>query len=80
MLLLLFRIEYYPRLHTNGILGLRYLKQNNTVITISRDPIKSLVIRQVNGKFDSYVFKLDWGVRCFDHCSSATLSLLATGR
>lgn len=37
------------------------------VITISRDPTASLVIRQINQKFDSYVFKLDWGVRCFDY-------------
>lgn len=75
-----FRIEYFPNLHTDSILGLRYLPSNKTVITISRDPIKSLVIRNIHGKFDSYVFKLDWGVRCFDHVSTASLSLVVTGR
>ena len=75
-----FRIEYFPKLHADGILGLRYLPANKTVITISRDPVKSLVIRQINGKFDSYVFKLDWGVRCFDHVSTSNLSLVVTGR
>ena len=79
-LILSFRIEYFPNLHTDSILGLRYLPSNKTVITISRDPIKSLVIRNIHGKFDSYVFKLDWGVRCFDHVSTASLSLVVTGR
>ena len=78
--ILYFRIEYFPNLHTDSILGLRYLPSNKTVITISRDPIKSLVIRNIHGKFDSYVFKLDWGVRCFDHVSTASLSLVVTGR
>lgn len=36
-------------------------------MTISRDPNASLMIRQVTNKFDSYVFKLKWGVRCFDY-------------
>ena len=80
LILYIFRIEYFPNLHTDSILGLRYLPSNKTVITISRDPIKSLVIRNIHGKFDSYVFKLDWGVRCFDHVSTASLSLVVTGR
>ena len=61
------KISYLPNLHKDGILGLKYLSKNRTVITISRDPQASLVIRQIKGKFDSYVFKLGWGVRCFDH-------------
>ena len=73
------RIDYYPKLHSDGILGLKYQNKNKTVITISRDPQKSLVIRQIKGKFDSYIFKLGWGVRCFDHCSTPSLSLVVTG-
>ena len=59
--------------------GLKYLSKNRTVITISRDPFASLVIRQIKGKFDSYIFKLGWGVRCFDHVSTPTLSIVVTG-
>lgn len=73
------RIDYFPKLHSDGILGIKYLVNNNTVITISRDPNASLVIRQVNRKFDSYIFKLGWGVRCFDHRAMAGLSLVVTG-
>ena len=63
------KIDYLPNLHKDGILGLKYLAKNRTVITISRDPQASLVIRSIKGKFDSYNFKLGWGVRCFDHVS-----------
>ena len=63
------KIDYMPNLHKDGILGLKYLAKNRTVITISRDPQASLVIRSIKGKFDSYNFKLGWGVRCFDHVS-----------
>ena len=61
------KIDYLPNLHKDGILGLKYLAKNRTVITISRDPQASLVIRSIKGKFDCYNFKLGWGVRCFDH-------------
>ena len=63
------KIDYLPNLHKDGILGLKYLAKNRTVITISRDPHASLVIRSIKGKFDSYNFKLGWGVRFFDHVS-----------
>ena len=73
------KIHYLPNLHQDSILGLKYLSKNRTVITISRDPQASLVIRQIKGKFDSYVFKLAWGVRCFDHVQCPSLSLVVTG-
>ena len=53
-------------MHTDGINGLRYLAHNKTVVTSSRDPSASIIIMHIANKLDSYVFKLAWGVRCFD--------------
>ena len=50
-----------------------------SVITISRDQSASLVIRQVHNKFESYIFKLGWGVRCFDYKDAPRLHLVVTG-
>ena len=61
------KITYTPNVHSDTILGVRYLAANKTVITISRDPQASLLIRQVDNKFESYIFRLSWGVRCFDY-------------
>lgn len=71
-------IDYEPSVHNDGILGVKYLPSNKTVITISRDPNSSLLIRQVSNKFDSYVFKLSWGVRCFDYTDFAGVKLIVT--
>ena len=72
------RITYDPCVHNDGILGVRYLASNKTIITISRDPNASLLIRQVSKKFDSYVFKLSWGVRCFDYKDCAGVKKIVT--
>ena len=53
-------------MHTDGINGIRYLSHNKTVVTSSRDPQASIIIMHIANKLDSYVFKLAWGVRCFD--------------
>ena len=58
----------------------RYLASNKTVITISRDPHASLLIRQVENKFDSYIFRLSWGVRCFDYKDCKSVNIIATAR
>ena len=72
------RITYDPYVHEDGILGVRYLPSNKTVITISRDPNASLLIRQISDKFDSYVFKLSWGVRCFDYKDCNGVKMIVT--
>ncbi len=72
-------IAYSPSVHKDGVLGLRLLSHNNTVVTVSRDPLASVCIRHVRGKFDSYTFKLGWGVRCFDFVEVGQLQVLATG-
>ena len=53
-------------LHSDGINGLQYLAHNKTVVTSSRDPQGSIIIMHIANKLDSYIFKLAWGVRCFD--------------
>ena len=53
-------------MHNDGINGIRYLAHNKTVVTSSRDPMASIIITHIANKFDAYVFKLAWGVRCFD--------------
>ncbi len=35
--------------------------------------------RHLRGKFDSYVFKLGWGVRCFDFKEIDHFQVIATG-
>lgn len=72
------KISYDPAIHNDGILGVRYLHSNKTVITISRDPNASVVIRQISNKFDSYVFKLSWGVRCFDYKDCLGVKMIVT--
>ena len=72
------KITYDPGVHNDGILGVRYLHSNKTVITISRDPNASLLIRQISNKFDSYIFKLSWGVRCFDYKDCAGVKMIVT--
>jgi len=72
-------VRYTPAVHADGVLGLKYLPHNRTVITVSRDPRASVLIRHMNGKFDHYVFKLPWGVRCFDFERIGHFQVLATG-
>ena len=56
---------------------LRYLSHNKTVVTSSRDPLASIIIMHIANKLDSYIFKLAWGVRCFD--LRQEVGVLATG-
>ena len=63
----------------DGVQGIKYLPHNKTVITISRDPSASILIRHISGKFNSYVFKLGWGVRCFDYKVVRNVKVLVTG-
>ena len=56
-------INYSAAAHKDAVLGIKFLSHNNTVITVSRDPNASVIIRHIYGKFDHYVFKLGWGVR-----------------
>ena len=72
-------ISHSPSVHRDGVLGLRLLPHNNTVVTVSRDPAASIVIRHLRGKFDAYVFKLGWGVRCFDFKEINHFQVVATG-
>ena len=58
--------QHLKAMHTDGINGLRYLAHNKTVVTSSRDPAASIIIMHIANKLDSYIFKLAWGVRCFD--------------
>lgn len=64
-------------MHTDGINGIRYLAHNKTVVTSSRDPHASIIIMHIANKLDSYIFKLAWGVRCFD--LRQEVGVLATG-
>ena len=64
-------------LHSDGINGLQYLAHNKTVVTSSRDPQGSIIIMHIANKLDSYIFKLAWGVRCFD--LRQEVGVLATG-
>lgn len=64
-------------MHTDGINGIRYLAHNKTVVTSSRDPGASIIIMHIANKLDSYLFKLAWGVRCFD--LRQEVGVLATG-
>lgn len=64
-------------MHTDGINGIRYLSHNKTVVTSSRDPLASIIIMHIANKLDSYIFKLAWGVRCFD--LRQEVGVLATG-
>ena len=66
-------------LFRDGVQGIKYLAHNDTVITISRDPTNSVLIRHIRNKFEPYVFKLGWGVRCFDFKTVDRCHLLATG-
>lgn len=72
-------VDHTPNIHKDAVLGLKYLPHNHTIITTSRDPESSVVIRHVQGKLQTYIFKLQWGVRCFDFVSFNGLSYLATG-
>ena len=67
----------FQGMHTDGINGIRYLAHNKTVVTSSRDPGASIIIMHVANKLDSYLFKLAWGVRCFD--LRQEVGVLATG-
>lgn len=64
-------------MHTDGINGIHYLAHNKTVVTSSRDPHASIIIMHIADKLDSYIFKLAWGVRCFD--LKQEVGVLATG-
>ena len=68
-----------PLFFRDGVQGIKYLPHNKTVITISRDPSASILIRHISGKFNSYVFKLGWGVRCFDYKVVRNVKVLVTG-
>ena len=59
-------VQYSHALHKDGINGIKYLAHNKTVVTSSRDPQASIIITHISNKFDPYVFRLAWGVRCFD--------------
>ncbi|TRY69494.1 hypothetical protein TCAL_10757 [Tigriopus californicus] len=72
-------VDHTSIVHRDAVLGLKYLSRNNTIITTSRDPESSVVIRHLKGKLQSYIFKLQWGVRCFDFATLNGLSYLATG-
>ncbi len=72
-------VAFYPGVHKDGVQGLKYLASNKTVITVSRDPNVSVSIRHIHGKFDAYIFRLSWGVRCFDYGQADSFHLLATG-
>ena len=72
-------IMHAPNLHKDAIKGVKYLAHNNTVITVSRDSSASVLIRHIFGKLDSYIFKLGWGVLCFDHKIANSLHVLVTG-
>ena len=70
-------VQYNHALHKDGINGIKYLAHNKTVVTSSRDPLASIIITHISNKFDPYVFKLAWGVRCFD--MRQEVGILATG-
>ena len=70
-------VQYNHALHKDGINGIKYLAHNKTVVTSSRDPLASIIITHISNKFDPYVFKLAWGVRCFD--IQQEVGILATG-
>ena len=70
-------VQYNHALHKDGINGIKYLSHNKTVVTSSRDPQASIIITHISNKFDPYVFKLAWGVRCFD--MRQEVGILATG-
>ena len=71
--------RYQQSGHSDAIMAIKYLSHNQTVVSISRDPTASIQIRHVHGKLDTYVFKLSWGVRCFDYQHVRGDSLLVTG-
>ncbi|XP_059147520.1 WD repeat-containing protein on Y chromosome-like [Physella acuta] len=66
-----------PDIHPELIRQVRYLPENEAVISASASPRNSIVICDIIGVKKSYVFKLEKGVECFDH--NKNLNILVTG-
>ncbi|XP_040571942.1 uncharacterized protein [Lepeophtheirus salmonis] len=68
-------VTYYSSIHSEEITGIRYIPSSKTIITISKCKTISLLIQNLNHKFEPYIFKLSTGVSCFDYADD----LLITG-
>ncbi|CAL1530117.1 unnamed protein product [Lymnaea stagnalis] len=64
-------------IHSEIIRQVRYLPDNEAIISSSASPKNSIVICDTIGVKKSYVFKLEKGAECFDH--NKNLNLLVTG-
>ncbi|XP_076443223.1 cilia- and flagella-associated protein 337-like isoform X3 [Babylonia areolata] len=64
-------------IHPDIIRQVRYLPDNDAIISSSASPKCSIVISDTSSLKKAYVFKIDKGVESFDH--SKNLSLLVTG-
>ncbi|XP_063224321.1 uncharacterized protein LOC134532069 isoform X1 [Bacillus rossius redtenbacheri] len=65
------------KVHDDEVWRIAYCPDNETVVSCSRDPAASLVVRHVAGRKLPYIFRVARGVRCF-HLERG-LQLLATG-
>ncbi|BFZ18007.1 hypothetical protein BsWGS_21047 [Bradybaena similaris] len=63
--------------HPEIIRQVRYLPDNDAIISASASPKSTVVICDIFGVKKSYVFRIEKGVECFDH--NKNLNLLATG-
>ncbi|XP_055876696.1 WD repeat-containing protein 49-like isoform X3 [Biomphalaria glabrata] len=64
-------------IHPELVRQVRYLPENEAIISSSGSPRNSLVICDVTAIKKSYVFKLEKAVECFDH--NKNINLLVTG-
>ncbi|XP_038067567.1 WD repeat-containing protein on Y chromosome-like isoform X2 [Patiria miniata] len=66
-----------PGIHTEMIRKVRYLPDNDYIISSSGSKTSSLVLRDTQGKKKTYTFRMSKGVECFDF--NKTLNVIATG-
>ncbi|KAL6475003.1 hypothetical protein MHYP_G00160430 [Metynnis hypsauchen] len=65
-----------PKIHSEPINRIRYNPRTDLIATSSESSTSSVVIMDVDQRSDSYIWKIEKGVRCFD--ISWSLSLLVT--
>ncbi|KAK3911072.1 WD repeat-containing protein on Y chromosome [Frankliniella fusca] len=58
-------VQQEHKVHGDAVCRLCYEAHNDTLVSGSRDPQRSLVIRHLGGRREPYVFSLPRGVSCF---------------
>ncbi|KAB0803585.1 hypothetical protein PPYR_00555 [Photinus pyralis] len=70
-------ISHLGRPHHDSITAIEYCKQNDTIVTSSRDATTSVTIRAVENRRHNYSFQMHRGASCF--AISTSLKVLITG-